>query len=363
MISLCWDFNQAQRNINIFASTNEQTALAQIIESGQLNTDNESIPIIDVRSPKEFAQGHIPGAHNLPLFSDAERALVGTCYKQKGKEPAIKLGLEIVGLKMTSFVEDAAKMAPGKKIMLHCWRGGMRSSCMAWLLELTGFQVAILKGGYKAYRNYVLSVFQKDFKLKVLGGRTGSGKTHLLQLVQDKGKQIIDLEAIAHHKGSAFGKIGFAAQPTSEQFENDLARKLQMLDLQHEIWIEDESKGIGRCFIPLNFLQTMRTSPLFVIKISDQKRIENLLKDYGDAPNEELAEPIKNLEKRLGNEKMKEALQFLDEGKLDEVACIMLYYYDKTYDYALTQKDTKEIYRLDCENLNENQIIEKLLNT
>jgi tRNA 2-selenouridine synthase len=259
LISLCWDFNQAQRNINIFASTNEQTALAQIIESGQLNTDNESIPIIDVRSPKEFAQGHIPGAHNLPLFSDAERALVGTCYKQKGKEPAIKLGLEIVGLKMTSFVEDAAKMAPGKKIMLHCWRGGMRSSCMAWLLELTGFQVAILKGGYKAYRNYVLSVFQKDFKLKVLGGRTGSGKTHLLQLVQDKGKQIIDLEAIAHHKGSAFGKIGFAAQPTSEQFENDLARKLQMLDLQHEIWIEDESKGIGRCFIPLNFLQTMRT--------------------------------------------------------------------------------------------------------
>ncbi len=363
MISLCWDFNQAQRNINIFASTNEQTALAQIAESNQLENLEASIKIIDVRSPKEFAQGHIPGAYNLPLFSDDERALVGTCYKQKGREPAIKIGLEIVGPKMASFVEDASKIAPAKKILLHCWRGGMRSSSMAWLLELTGFQVSILKGGYKAYRNFVLSVFQKEFKLKVLGGRTGSGKTLLLQMIQNSGKQIIDLEAIAHHKGSAFGKIGFTSQPTSEQFENDLALQLLKLDTQQEIWIEDESKGIGRCFIPLDFWQTMRKSPLFVIKISDQKRIENLLKDYGDAAYEELAEPIKNLEKRLGNEKMKEALQFLDEGKLDEVACIMLYYYDKTYDYALTQKDTKEIYRLDCENLNENQIIEKLLNT
>lgn len=337
--------------------------MPNIIEASDLNQHNESVKIIDVRSPKEFAQGHIPNAINLPLFSDDERALVGTCYKQQGRESAIKLGLEIVGPKMASFVETTSKIAPNKKIVVHCWRGGMRSSSMAWLLELTGFEVQILKSGYKAYRNFVLSLFQLDFKLKILGGRTGSGKTHLLHLMQNSGAQIIDLEELAHHKGSAFGKIGHDAQPTSEQFENDLAAKIKTLHLENEIWVEDESKGIGKCFIPLSFWQKMRISPLYVIKISDTQRIENLLKDYGDAPKEALVEPILNLEKRLGNEKMKEALKFLDEGNLSAVAQIMLYYYDKTYDYALTQKETKSVILIDCENLYEHQIIGKLLTT
>jgi tRNA 2-selenouridine synthase len=232
---------------------------------------------------------------------------------------------------------------------------------MAWLLELTGFDVSILKGGYKAYRNFALAIFNEDYKLKILGGKTGSGKTQLLHQMNKLGIQIIDLEAIAHHKGSAFGKIGHDAQPTSEQFENNLAMALQTLNAKKKIWLEDESKGIGKCFIPMNFWQKMRLAPLFVVSINDEKRIENLLKDYGNANKEELAEPIKNLEKRLGNEKMKEALKNLEEGDLKAVTKIMLYYYDKTYDYALTQKETKNINLIDCRGLNENQIIEKIL--
>jgi tRNA 2-selenouridine synthase len=335
--------------------------LPKIIEAHQISELTDALKIIDVRSPKEFSQGHIPGAYNLPLFSNEERALVGTCYKQKGKEPAIKIGLEIVGPKMASFIEDAQKISPNKQILVHCWRGGMRSSSMAWLLELTGFDVSILKGGYKAYRNFALAIFNEDYKLKILGGKTGSGKTQLLHQMNKLGIQIIDLEAIAHHKGSAFGKIGHDAQPTSEQFENNLAMALQTLNAKKEIWLEDESKGIGKCFIPMNFWQKMRLAPLFVVSINDEKRIENLLKDYGNANKEELAEPIKNLEKRLGNEKMKEALKNLEEGDLKAVTKIMLYYYDKTYDYALTQKETKNINLIDCRGLNENQIIEKIL--
>lgn len=335
--------------------------MPKIIEAHQISELTDALKIIDVRSPKEFSQGHIPGAYNLPLFSNEERALVGTCYKQKGKEPAIKIGLEIVGPKMASFIEDAQKISPNKQILVHCWRGGMRSSSMAWLLELTGFDVSILKGGYKAYRNFALAIFNEDYKLKILGGKTGSGKTQLLHQMNKLGIQIIDLEAIAHHKGSAFGKIGHDAQPTSEQFENNLAMALQTLNAKKEIWLEDESKGIGKCFIPMNFWQKMRLAPLFVVSINDEKRIENLLKDYGNANKEELAEPIKNLEKRLGNEKMKEALKNLEEGDLKAVTKIMLYYYDKTYDYALTQKETKNINLIDCRGLNENQIIEKIL--
>lgn len=336
--------------------------MAQSAESDFIATITDDIVVIDVRTPKEFEQGHIPGAKNLPLFSNEERAKVGTCYKQKGKEEAIHLGLEIVGPKLASFVTTANKLAPNKNILIHCWRGGMRSSSMAWLLELSGFKIRILKGGYKAYRNFVLSVFERNYKLKNIGGRTGSGKTGLLYLLKEKGKQIVDLEELAQHKGSAFGNIGYKGQPTSEQFENKLAHALLKLNSNEEIWIEDESRSIGKCFIPLNFWQQLRNAPLYVVKIDDEVRIKKLLIDYGNADKEELAQAILKLEKRLGNEKMKEALQFLEEGNLEEVTKIMLRYYDKAYDHLLTQKETKEIHQINGEGITENQIIEKILN-
>lgn len=168
-----------------------------------------SYPVIDVRSPGEFKKGHIVGAYNIPLFTDAERAHVGTVYKQKGPDKAMSLGLEYVTPKLRWFVEQAALVAPQKKVVVHCWRGGMRSHAFAEHLEENGFEdVKVIEKGYKAFRNFVLDSFTVEMQLKVIGGYTGSGKTRILSRLKEEGCQVIDLEGLACHKGSAFGSIG-----------------------------------------------------------------------------------------------------------------------------------------------------------
>src|SRR6185437_273071 len=183
----------------------------------------DAVPAADVRSPAEFRQGHLPGAYSLPLFTDDERARVGTTYKKQGKEAAVLLGFKITGPRWTGFIHEAVRIAPGKKIALHCWRGGMRSSAMAWALDLYGFEVCLLQGGYKAYRRWVFRQFEKELSLLVLGGMTGSGKTRMLQQMGAMGEQVIDLEELARHQGSSYGTLGRMIQPTQEQFENELA--------------------------------------------------------------------------------------------------------------------------------------------
>ena len=182
-----------------------------------------SLPVIDVRSPAEFRQGHIPGAINLPLFDDQERKEVGTLYKQVNREAAIFAGFEFIGKKLADLARQGVKLAGRKKkLLVHCWRGGMRSQSMSWLFETTGISCALLDGGYKSFRKHVREQLALPITLKVLGGKTGSGKTLLLSRIQQLGEQIIDLEALAHHKGSAFGALGEPEQPTTEQFENHL---------------------------------------------------------------------------------------------------------------------------------------------
>lgn len=166
--------------------------------------------VIDVRSPDEFAHAHIPNAVSLPLFNNEERALVGTTYKQKSREQAIKVGLPLFGNKMLPMVESVEKWVEEfqKKnktttttIYVHCWRGGMRSAAVAWLLDLYGFKVCQLIGGYKVYRNWVLAQFAKNYTLKVIGGYTGSGKTEILHELKKQHQSVIDLEGLASHKG------------------------------------------------------------------------------------------------------------------------------------------------------------------
>jgi tRNA 2-selenouridine synthase len=159
-------------------------------------------PLLDVRAPIEFAQGHVPGALNLPLFTDEERARIGTAYKQVNQERAVHLGLEFFGPKMSAMVKQAKKLAPGKEVRLHCWRGGMRSGAVLWLLELAGFRVHLLDHGYKDYRRAVLASFAQPRQWRVLGGLTGSGKTDVLHaLVAEHQQPVLDLEGLAHHKG------------------------------------------------------------------------------------------------------------------------------------------------------------------
>ena len=317
--------------------------MSSVLEIVDFMAQSQSYLTIDVRSPAEYLKGHIPHAVNLPLFTNEERAVIGTLYKQKGKNEAIEMGLEIVGPKMADFARFAKKKGKENKIYVYCWRGGMRSGSMAWLWDMLGYDVYILKQGYKAYRHYVLEELGKPIPYTIIGGKTGSGKTALLYQLQAMGEQIIDLEGIAHHKGSAFGALGQQPQPTTEQFENLLQQALSQLDTSKRIWLEDESKNIGSCYIPNTLWAQMRQAPLVVVELPIEVRVARLVQDYGTEAIDGLEECIKKIERRLGNEAMKEALKALHERDLATVARITLRYYDEAYDHGLTVKDTKQI--------------------
>ena len=305
------------------------------------------LPIIDVRSPGEFARGHIPGAVNMPLFDDEERAMVGTLYKQAGRDAAVLEGLRIVGPKLSSIVERATELAPDRRIAVHCWRGGERSGSMAWLLDKAGFQeVFTLKGGYKAFRNHVLASFTKSFDLLVLGGYTGTGKTETLQHLKALGEQVIDLEALAHHKGSSFGALGEAPQPTSEHFENLIWAELMRVSPDKPLWVEDESLMVGRAKIPEAFFAQLRDAPLLFAEMPIEERSDRLVVDYGRFPKQMLAEATKRIEKRLGPQHCKAALEALEAGDLYQVARITLGYYDKAYLRGTEGRDPKKVLRV-----------------
>lgn len=320
----------------------------------------ESIPVIDVRSPSEFKQGHIPGAHNLPLFDDEERAEIGTLYKQESRESAFKKGLEIVGPKMRSLVEKSEDIAPEGKILIHCWRGGMRSSSVAWLLETAGFDARTLEGGYKTFRNFVLDIFEETHNLLILSGYTGSGKTEILYELRDLGEQIIDLEGLANHKGSAFGHLGEDQQPTGEQFQNLLGMKLFELDKQKPVWLEDESRFIGRRMIPKQFFDQMRTAPVLRMKIPREVRINRIVDDYGEYSRERLKKSIKKIKKRLGGLRTQQAVEALENGKLNKVVEHVLHFYDKAYDHGLSKREPDTIHRIEFDKMNLKSIARSL---
>ena len=316
---------------------------------------------IDVRSPKEYAKGHIQHAVNLPLFNDEERAKIGTIYKQTGRNEAIEAGLEIVGPKMADFVRFVKPLAKENKIFVHCWRGGMRSGSMAWLFDTMGYEVYTLKNGYKAYRHLVLEGLSRQAQYIIIGGRTGSGKTAILHKLRDRGEQIVDLERLANHKGSAFGALGELPQPSTEQFENDVYLILSKLDPAKPIWLEDESKNIGRCTITNELWANMIKAPVIVVDIPLEVRVKRLVQDYAAMPIDGLEESIRKIERRLGNEAMKDALLSLDERNFAEVARITLHYYDKAYDHSLSTKEQKPLSILSFETDDMDLIVDKLV--
>lgn len=330
-------------------------------------------PVIDVRSPGEYNHAHIPGAYNLPLFTDEERKVVGTTYKQISREAAIKIGLDFFGPKMKKMVEEVeavvrsqeagvkttdsrlsthdSRLKTPNSLLIYCWRGGMRSAAIAWLMDLYGFKVYTLTGGYKKFRNYVLDTFKLPFQFKIVGGYTGSGKTEVLQALREKGEPIIDLEFIAKHKGSAFGDIGMPKQPTQEMFENVLAQELRgksmvnsqwstekpaasdsLLTIHHSpIWLEDESQRIGFVNIPKDLWKAMRSSPVYFLDILFEKRLEHLVEEYGCLDKQKMIDAIGRIRERLGGLNAKNAIQLLEEGNTIESFRILLKYYDRYY--------------------------------
>ncbi len=294
------------------------------------------LPLLDVRTPAEYTQGHIPHAINFPLFSNEERAEVGTIYKQEGPQEALLRGLELVGPRMAQMVRKAQQLVPRRRVVVHCWRGGQRSGSVAWLLERAGFETYTLKGGYKAWRNYVLEGFhQMERPIVLLGGRTGSGKTAVLHELARLGAQVIDLEGLAHHKGSAFGGLGQAPQPTTEQFENDLFEQWRQIDPARPVWIESESRAIGRVCIPEGLWEQMRRAPYVRLLVPFPLRVSRLVAEYGQFSPDALIAAFRKIQKRLGGQWLQAAIEAIEAGKLDQAAAIALRYYDKTYDYFL----------------------------
>lgn len=355
-------------------------------------------PVLDVRSPGEFTHAHIPNAYKLPLFNDEERAKVGTVYKQQSREEAIKIGLDFFGPNMREMVEKVEGIVSGygesvsslrlrvtgldnpkksistiKKskdfvkdvqvfnpqpatfnpqpvtsqpptILVHCWRGGMRSAAVAWLLDLYGFKVYTLIGGYKAYRNWVLEQFVKEYNFRIIGGYTGSGKTLLLHALAKENNSIVDLEGLANHKGSALGALGNPPQPTQEMFENLLAEKLSTINLQPSttIYLEDESQRIGNLQIPIQLWYCMRKAPVYFVDIPFEERLNYLTDEYGIHPKEKLVNAIMRIQKRLGGLETKNAINFLLENNFKESFRILLHYYDKWYTKGLYNRENAE---------------------
>jgi tRNA 2-selenouridine synthase len=323
-------------------------------------------PVIDVRSPAEYDHAHMPGAHSLPLFTDEERKVVGTTYKQQSREAAIKIGLDYFGPKMRLIVNSTESLVVSQNkekqdsrlVLVYCWRGGMRSGVVSWLLDLYGFKVYTLIGGYKKFRNYVLETFKLPFQFNILGGYTGSGKTELLKTLKEKKEPVIDLEDIAKHKGSAFGNIGMPEQPTQEMFENVLSFKLRTLS---EIppsggggaWLEDESQRIGHVNIPNDLWATMRKSLVYFLNIPFEERLKHIVKEYGCLDKQRLIDAIGRIREKLGGQHAKQAIQLLEEGNTEESFRILLKYYDKFYFRSLHNRENLNslLHTVECKSV------------
>lgn len=342
--------------------------------------------VIDVRSPGEYKHAHIPGAYNFPLFTDEERKIVGTTFKQESREAAIKIGLDFFGPKMKKMVDEVESIGSQQSavgnngdsglrtancVLIYCWRGGMRSAAVAWLMDLYGFRVYTLVGGYKKFRNYVLDTFRLPFSFKILGGYTGSGKTEVLKALHQKDEPVIDLEDIAKHKGSAFGNIGMPIQPGQEMFENILAMELRrqlavgnlqsaktptadwQLQTANCFWLEDESQRIGLVNIPNDLWNNMRQSPVYFLDIPFEERLEYIVQEYGRLDKQQVIDAIGRIRERLGGLNAKTAIQMLEEGDIIESFRILLKYYDKFYFRALHNREglNSLLYTIPCKSV------------
>jgi tRNA 2-selenouridine synthase len=311
------------------------------------------VPLIDVRTPAEFAQGRIPGAFNIPLFSNQERIVVGTTYKQIGREEAILLGFDLTGSKWSDFIRQALEIAPEKKVAVHCWRGGMRSAAMAWALSIYGFEVYVLEGGYKRYRSWALQQFERTWNLMILGGMTGSGKTKILKRLEAANEQVIDLEDLAQHQGSSFGTMNKLVQPTQEQFENNFALQLNTFNPEKRLWVEDESVTIGKRVIPKPFWEQMRTASSICLNVPVEERVEMLVNEYGVLDKDFLIECTSRIKKRLGPEQTRDAVQAIADGRMADFIRLLLVYYDKNYQKGLNKREQEQVYFLELEDTND----------
>ena len=317
--------------------------------------------LIDVRSPDEYYKGHMPNSINIPLFNNEERTQVGKIYKNKGREKAVIVGLEIVDRKINQLIDKLIKeienytndekidLKNENVVKIYCARGGMRSKSMSWLLENLGFSSVSLINGYKNYRRWVLESFLIDRKIILIAGKTGSGKTKMLNELSKLNHQIIDLEKLANHRGSTFGGIGMSTQPSNEHFENKIAEQLKNYGNKKPIFIEAESANIGKCKIPHDLFNQMKKSPRLEIIRTEEERIHELVETYSIYSQKELKEAVLRIRKRLGPQRTSIAINAIEKKEWSKVCKAVLEYYDKCYDYE--NKKNEKIKKINMCNI------------
>lgn len=278
---------------------------------------------------------------SLPLLNNEERHEVGIAYKKLGRDEAVRLGYKLVGHKFVAYIDEARSKAPNGEILIYCWRGGIRSNTMAWLLSSAGMRIFLLEGGYKEYRQWCLRLWSRAWPLMVLSGKTGAGKTEILQELVAYKQDILDLEALACHRGSAFGGLGQPPQPSQESFENQLAWELGTLQDSTKIWIENESRFIGRLRIPDLFFDQTSKAPLISIDRELHDRARRILKDYGTFSKELLIEKTISITKRMGGDRVKESVEALQADDWMGWVLPLLDYYDRNYQHSIQMRKGK----------------------
>lgn len=301
---------------------------------------SKSHPVLDVRSPGEFSRGHIPGAVSLPLLDDSQRAEVGTIYAQASPREAFLRGLDHIGPRLPGLVRQALKLCQEGKALVHCWRGGQRSHSVAWILEQAGLQAVVLKGGYRAFRQYIREYLARPRHFLRIAGLTGCGKTEILHKLGEAGHVILDLEGLASHKGSAFGAIGMPPQPHYESFEIELYRVLSGIESSRTVLVEDEGRSIGRLMLPLELFRLIKASPAVMIRRSRENRVRRLVEEYTCAPRQELLSGVQRITDRLGGLRTREVSEHIQAGRMAEAVSAILDYYDKAYINSGTRADS-----------------------
>lgn len=287
--------------------------------------------VVDVRAPAEFAKGAIAGAVNIPLFSNGERAEVGTIYRQIGRKEAIAAGMEFVGGKLSEFV-TAFEPFMEEELLIYCARGGMRSTAVVSLLSSLGYRVSQLPGGYKGYRNHLLRALEQKIppELLVLHGRTGVGKTLLLARLPNA----LDLEGLARHRSSLFGAVGLSPR-TQQYFESHLLKRLEELDFTRPVWVEGESRKVGDAILPASLRKGMQGATCILVEAPLELRIQRIIDEYSrDDPHTlgQLNEALMSLTPFFGKKRTGDLAAALGRGELEEVVRTLLVdYYDPRY--------------------------------
>ena len=298
---------------------------------------------VDVRSESEFERAHIPNAINVPILCDEDRAAVGRAYKHEGREAAVMLGLSLTGPKFASIYQKLMEIQHHhqKKLLFYCWRGGLRSQIASTITQWSGHPVFIIKDGYKSFRNWTLQTLQTPINIVLIAGHTGSGKTELLQILEEKGQAIIDLERRANHKGSALGGVGMPTQPRNEMFENLIAIDYLQINNNQTVYIENESRTVGQCAVPEGLWKQMQLAPSLEIQVPIETRIQRIIQEYGNLPKDQLIQQTQKLRKRLGGQHEQAAVQALQAYDFKTWVEILLVYYDKSYQHFVNNNNTK----------------------